>query len=84
MSLTREQATLYEAVVRETMAASRQSEGIARRGLVMKLLTALKQICNHPAQYLKEEPTRLAGALRASSPSSTSCSTPSWPRTARS
>ena len=27
-------------------------EGIARRGLVLKLLTALKQICNHPAQYL--------------------------------
>ena len=34
---------------------SRPREGIARRGLVMKLLTALKQICNHPAQYLKEE-----------------------------
>jgi SNF2 family DNA or RNA helicase len=30
------------------------SSGIERRGLVLKLLTALKQICNHPAQYLKE------------------------------
>ncbi|AVZ77333.1 ATP-dependent helicase [Streptomyces lunaelactis] len=61
VALTREQASLYEAVVRETMAAIESAEGIARRGLVMKLLTALKQICNHPAQYLKEETARLAG-----------------------
>lgn len=61
VSLTREQATLYEAAVRETMAQIEEAEGIARRGLVMKLLASLKQICNHPAQYLKEEPTRLVG-----------------------
>ncbi|MER6192955.1 DEAD/DEAH box helicase [Streptomyces cyaneofuscatus] len=61
VSLTREQATLYEAAVRETMAQIEAAEGIARRGLVMKLLASLKQICNHPAQYLKEEPTRLTG-----------------------
>jgi superfamily II DNA or RNA helicase len=61
VALTREQASLYEAVVRETMAAIEASEGIARRGLVMKLLTSLKQICNHPAQYLKEDATRLTG-----------------------
>ncbi|MEV8021563.1 DEAD/DEAH box helicase [Streptomyces sp. NPDC086554] len=54
VSLTREQASLYEAVVRETLAHIEASEGIARRGLVMKLLMALKQICNHPAQYLKD------------------------------
>ncbi|WP_228977942.1 DEAD/DEAH box helicase [Streptomyces sp. DH12] len=59
--LTREQASLYEAVVRETMDVVAGAEGMARRGLIMKLLTSLKQICNHPAQYLKEEPTRLAG-----------------------
>ncbi|MEU9316393.1 DEAD/DEAH box helicase [Streptomyces sp. NPDC048295] len=59
--LTREQVTLYEAAVRETMAFIEESEGIARRGLIMKLLASLKQICNHPAQYLKEEPTRLVG-----------------------
>ncbi|MEV7086471.1 SNF2-related protein [Streptomyces sp. NPDC093085] len=61
VALTREQASLYEAVVRETMAAIEESEGIARRGLVMKLLTSLKQICNHPAQYLKEDAARLTG-----------------------
>ncbi|MFF0447830.1 DEAD/DEAH box helicase [Streptomyces sp. NPDC004609] len=54
VALTREQVSLYEAVVRETMAAIQAAEGIARRGLVMKLLTDLKQICNHPAQFLKE------------------------------
>ncbi|MFG2353237.1 SNF2-related protein [Streptomyces sp. NPDC048521] len=53
--LTREQAALYEAVVRESMLAIETSEGFARRGLVLKLLGALKQICDHPALYLKEE-----------------------------
>ncbi|MFD9790506.1 DEAD/DEAH box helicase [Streptomyces sp. NPDC059070] len=57
--LTREQASLYEAVVREAMAEVEAAEGIARRALIMKLLTALKQICNHPAQYLKETAPRL-------------------------
>ncbi|HEV8426034.1 MAG TPA: SNF2-related protein [Actinomycetes bacterium] len=52
--LTAEQATLYEAVVRETLAKIAAADGIERRGLVLALLTALKQICNHPAQYLHE------------------------------
>ncbi|WP_328885124.1 DEAD/DEAH box helicase [Streptomyces sp. NBC_00316] len=60
VSLTAEQAGLYEAVVRETLAEISGSDGFARRGLVMKLLTELKQICNHPAQYLKEERPRIA------------------------
>ncbi|MCG7210277.1 DEAD/DEAH box helicase [Streptomyces arenae] len=53
--LTREQAALYEAVVRESLLAIETADGIARRGLVLKLLGALKQICDHPALYLKEE-----------------------------
>jgi SNF2 family DNA or RNA helicase len=52
--LTTEQATLYEAVVRETMAQIEQADGIRRRGLVLKLLTSLKQVCNHPAQFLHQ------------------------------
>ena len=52
--LTAEQVTLYEAMVRETMQAIDAAEGIERAGLVFKLLTGLKQICNHPAQYLKQ------------------------------
>src|SRR5690606_24796854 len=50
--LTAEQAGLYRATVEEILDAIEKAEGIARRGLVLKLLTALKQICNHPAQYL--------------------------------
>ncbi|GAB2831135.1 DEAD/DEAH box helicase [Streptomyces chlorus] len=67
VSLTAEQTSLYEAVVRETMAKITESEGIARRGLVLKLLTALKQICNHPAQYLKEHSLRQSTPLRGRS-----------------
>jgi SNF2 family DNA or RNA helicase len=54
-SLTQEQANLYEKVVSETLTLLDQSEGIQRRGLVLGLLTKLKQICNHPAHYLKQE-----------------------------
>ena len=52
VGLTVEQATLYKAVVAELRDDVEEAEGINRRGLVLKLLTALKQICNHPAQYL--------------------------------
>ncbi|WP_030253681.1 DEAD/DEAH box helicase [Streptomyces violens] len=55
VALTGEQAALYEAVVREGLADIAGADGFARRGLVVKLLTSLKQICNHPAQYLKED-----------------------------
>ncbi|MEO3755358.1 DEAD/DEAH box helicase [Streptomyces sp. B6B3] len=61
VALTPEQAGLYEAVVREGLAAVADADGVARRGLVVKLLTSLKQICNHPAQYLKEDSPRLTG-----------------------
>jgi superfamily II DNA or RNA helicase len=61
VALTREQVGLYEAVVRETMTEIERSSGIARRGLIVKLLTALKQICNHPAQYLKQPEGRIDG-----------------------
>lgn len=61
VSLTREQAALYEAVVREALAEISGAGSMARRGLIVKLLTGLKQICNHPAQYLKEERPVISG-----------------------
>ncbi|MGW6736380.1 DEAD/DEAH box helicase [Streptomyces sp. NPDC055013] len=61
VSLTTEQTGLYEAVVRETLAEISGADSMARRGLIVKLLTGLKQICNHPAQFLKEERPRIAG-----------------------
>jgi hypothetical protein len=53
-TLTREQATLYKAVVDEELRRIAESEGVERRGRVLALLTFTKQICNHPAQYLGE------------------------------
>ncbi|MGY0065907.1 DEAD/DEAH box helicase [Streptomyces sp. QTS137] len=65
--LTREQTALYEAVVREALAEISGTsdvlgpDGMARRGMIVRLLTGLKQICNHPAQFLKEERPVIAG-----------------------
>jgi hypothetical protein len=53
-TLTREQAALYQAELDAAMANIESADGIARRGQVLALITALKQICNHPAQYLHE------------------------------
>jgi len=51
-NLTKEQATLYEAVVRDSLKRIQESEGIERRGIVLATLMKLKQVCNHPAQFL--------------------------------
>ena len=51
--LTRKQAALYQAAVAELEERLKQSaDGIARRGLVLSFLMRLKQICNHPSQWL--------------------------------
>jgi len=52
--LTVEQATLYEQLVKDTMTTIEKSSSFERVGLVLKMLTKLKQICNHPSLYLKE------------------------------
>ena len=53
--LSPEQATLYEAVVREALQQIEETEdGMQRRGLVLAMLMKLKQICNHPAQFLHQ------------------------------
>ena len=53
-SLTEEQATLYEAVVQDAMKDIAKDEGMKRKGLVLSMLMQLKQICNHPVQYLHQ------------------------------
>ena len=53
-TLSEEQATLYEAVVQDVMQQIEEKEGIERRGLVLSMLVQLKQICNHPVQYLHQ------------------------------
>jgi superfamily II DNA or RNA helicase len=69
-SLTREQASIYQAAIDEAFSgAGLGTTAFERRGRILALLTALKQICNHPAQYLRDArdgdgspiPGRLAG-----------------------
>ncbi|MBI2924566.1 MAG: DEAD/DEAH box helicase, partial [Verrucomicrobia bacterium] len=50
--LTKEQASLYAAVVKDAGDALDESTGIQRKGLVLATLMKLKQVCNHPAQFL--------------------------------
>ncbi|MFC6285411.1 DEAD/DEAH box helicase [Nocardioides sp. GCM10027113] len=61
LSLTREQAVLYEAFVRDTLDRISRSDELARRGLVLALLTGLKQICDHPALFLKQSGAKVEG-----------------------
>ncbi len=51
-TLTREQATLYQAVVDEMLRRIDAAEGIERKGLILSTMLRLKQVCNHPAHYL--------------------------------
>jgi len=53
-NLTREQAALYEATVSEMLRQIEVSGGIQRRGLILATLVKLKQICNHPTQFLAD------------------------------
>ncbi|MFD0821683.1 DEAD/DEAH box helicase, partial [Micromonospora zhanjiangensis] len=53
-NLTAEQASLYRAVVDDMMTRIESSDGIERRGLVLATMTKLKQVCNHPAQLLRD------------------------------
>ena len=53
-TLTKEQASLYKAVVNDLQEKIENADGIDRRGLVLALLMKLKQVCNHPAQFLDD------------------------------
>ncbi len=54
-NLTQEQASLYEAVVKEMLEKIEEEAGdMARRGLILSALMRLKQICNHPAQFMSD------------------------------
>jgi uncharacterized Zn finger protein/superfamily II DNA or RNA helicase len=53
-ALTKQQAALYQSVAEKGLEDIKRSEGISRRGQVLKMMIALKQIGNHPVQYLKQ------------------------------
>lgn len=54
-NLTPEQASLYEAVVQDVAQQIEEKSGIERKGLILSTLMKLKQICNHPRQFLQDE-----------------------------
>jgi non-specific serine/threonine protein kinase len=51
-SLSRKQAALYQQAVDELAAQLEDVDGMKRRGLVLAALMRMKQICNHPSQWL--------------------------------
>lgn len=57
--LTKEQAALYEKTLENTMKTVQTSSGITRRGNILKLITSLKQICNHPSHYTKSKKVKI-------------------------
>ena len=52
--LSKEQTAIYESIIKETMSQIESSEGIERKGLIFKLITSLKQVCNHPCNFHKK------------------------------
>jgi SNF2 family DNA or RNA helicase len=54
-NLTAEQAAMYERITGEMLGQIDQASGIRRRGLILAVLTRLKQICNHPALLTKDD-----------------------------
>ena len=53
-NLSKEQAALYEAVVNDVANQLEEKEGIERQSLMLSTLMKLKQICNHPMQFLQD------------------------------
>ncbi|MEO1592606.1 MAG: DEAD/DEAH box helicase, partial [Cyanobacteria bacterium J06632_22] len=54
-NLTKEQASLYAATVKDVMQQIQAADGIKRKGIMLATLLKLKQICNHPRQFLQDE-----------------------------
>src|SRR5271166_33638 len=52
--LSRKQAALYEQAVQDLEKRLEEADGIERKGVVLAMLMRLKQICNHPSQWLND------------------------------
>lgn len=52
-NLTKEQIALYKETLDASMMEVEENDGIKRKGLVLKMINSLKQICNHPSQFTK-------------------------------
>lgn len=56
-NLTKEQGALYASILQEVEEAMYEAEGMQRRGLILATMSKLKQVCNHPAHFLKDNST---------------------------
>lgn len=70
--LSAEQATLYQTIVEQSLAEIEESEGIKRRGMILALLVKLKQICNHPLHFLKDDTSNSNNGKRTKTKASSS------------
>src|SRR6202047_1375728 len=52
--LTRRQTALYGQAVEDLAKSLEEADGIQRKGIVLAMLMRLKQICNHPSQWLND------------------------------
>ena len=53
-----EQTMLYKELTESLQEKLSECDGIKRSGVIFKLITALKQICNHPVNYIKKGTAR--------------------------
>ena len=54
ITMEKSQAILYKSLVDNTLKTIEDSEANERSGLIFKLITSLKQICNHPRNFDKK------------------------------
>ena len=54
-NLTKKQIALYKETLDSSINEVEKNDGIKRKGLVLKLINSLKQICNHPSQFTKSQ-----------------------------
>jgi SNF2 family DNA or RNA helicase len=54
--LTTDQAALYQTMVERSLAEIESAEGIQQKGMILALLTKLKQVCNHPYLLKSDQP----------------------------
>lgn len=58
-NLSIKQASMYDETLNQLINDVVKSEGIQRKGLVLKLINSLKQICNHPSHFLKIDEAKI-------------------------
>ena len=62
--LTPKQSEIYDELVKTGLSELKKEDGIKRKGNILKLITSLKQVCNHPVQYLKKGDVDIADSAK--------------------